>query len=62
MGIVLCGIVCILCGLLGIALIAIGLVYTRFCGDRLEDNMAGYAYLVSGLMLVLAYVAILYLG
>ena len=62
MGIVLCGIVCILCVLLGIVLIAIGLVYTRFCRDRLEDNMAGYAYLVSGLLLVLAYVVILYLG
>lgn len=62
MGIVLCGIVCILCGLLGIALIAIGLVYTRFCGDRLEENMSGYTFLVTGLLLVLAYVSILWIG
>ena len=62
MGIVLCGMVCILCLLLGIALVAIGLVSTNFCGYKLEEMTEGYAFLVTGILLLLAYVAILWIG
>lgn len=62
MGVVLCGIVCILCLLLGIALVAIGFVSTDFFGDRFEENAAGYTFFVAGLLLILAYIAILWLG
>lgn len=62
MGIILCGMVCILCLLFGIALIATGLVYTRFCGDKLEENFCGYTILTAGILLMLAYIAILWIG
>lgn len=62
MGIVLVGIVCVLCFLLGIALLAIGFVSTDFFGDKFEENTAGYTFFVAGLLLILAYIAILWLG